>query len=73
MDYYLKKKEFKQAALAAHEVMLQELDENELSMALCLLSCMNYIQRNTEKENNENVSSQQKEDEEPPVINSVNL
>jgi hypothetical protein len=73
MDHYLKKKEFMKAALAAHEVMLQEFDENELSMALCLLSCINYIQSKEGKENSETIFSKKKEDNEQPVIISLIL
>ena len=39
----MKSKEFEKAALVAHEVMLQELNENELTVAACLLSCVKYL------------------------------
>jgi hypothetical protein len=43
MDTYVKKKDYEKAALTAHEVMLQENNENPLTLAACLVSCMNYL------------------------------
>jgi hypothetical protein len=43
MDTYVKNKDYEKAALVAHEVMLQENNENPLTLAACLVSCMNYI------------------------------
>ncbi len=40
MDAFIKQNEYTNAALAAHEVMLQEIDVNELSIAACVLSCV---------------------------------
>ena len=43
MDYYLRKSNFKLATLCAHEVMLQELSENQLTLGHSLQSCLKYI------------------------------
>ncbi len=40
MDVFVKEGDYAKAALAAHEVMLQEMDTNELTLAACLLSCV---------------------------------
>lgn len=39
MDYFIKENDFEKAALTAHEVMLQEINENEITLAASLLSC----------------------------------
>ena len=43
MDTYIKKKDFVKAALVAHEVLLQENSENQLTLTACLFSCMNFL------------------------------
>jgi hypothetical protein len=43
MDHYLKANDFEKAALAAHEVLLQEYADNELTLTACLLSCLKYL------------------------------
>lgn len=59
MDHFLKENELKRAALTAHEIMLQEDSENELTQAACLLSCLRYLKEHgtnediQEQENNE--------------------
>lgn len=40
MDYFVKEGDFEKAALAAHEVMLQEINDNELTLAASILSCI---------------------------------
>ncbi len=42
MDYYIKQNDLKRASLVAHEVMLQELTDNQLTLAACLFSCLKY-------------------------------
>ena len=42
MDKFLKENDYRSAALAAHEVLLQEYNDNELTLAACLLSCVKY-------------------------------
>lgn len=44
MDYFIKQNDFRKAALTAHEVLLQEDSENELTLAASLFSCMKYFQ-----------------------------
>ena len=43
MDYYIKKKDYVKAALVAHETLLQENSENELTLAACLYSCIKFL------------------------------
>jgi hypothetical protein len=43
MGMYLKTNDYRRASLAAHEIMLQEFSENELTLSACLLSCMKYL------------------------------
>lgn len=45
MDIYFKNGETDKAALVAHEVMLQENSDNQLTLAACLVSCMNYLKK----------------------------
>jgi hypothetical protein len=45
MDIYLKNGEIDKAALVAHEVMLQENSDNQLTLAACLVYCMNYLKK----------------------------
>lgn len=40
MDYFIREKDFEKAALTAHEVMLQEMTDNQLTLAACLFSCV---------------------------------
>jgi hypothetical protein len=63
MDVFLKENDFKKAALTAHEVMLQEENKNQITLAACLVSCMKYIKYlydnkleldNSKQENEEN-------------------
>jgi hypothetical protein len=46
MDMYLKSNDYRRASLVAHEVMLQESSENEMTLSACLLSCMKYLSEN---------------------------
>lgn len=43
MDMYLKQNDVDRAALIAHEIMLQEDEENPLTLAACLFSCLKCI------------------------------
>jgi small subunit ribosomal protein S27 len=43
MDYFLKEKNYKNATQVAIEVMLQEHNDNQLTLGLSLLSCLNYL------------------------------
>jgi hypothetical protein len=67
MDHFLKENDSRSAALAAHEVMLQECNENQLTLAASLLSCLRYL--NQPKKNLEKDHSHQQEetDEEKKV------
>ena len=44
MDYFIKDDDFEKAALVAHEVMLQEMTDNELTLAASLFSCVKCSQ-----------------------------
>ena len=43
MDNFIKNKDYVNAALVAHEILLQENSENELTLTACLFSCMNFL------------------------------
>jgi len=43
MDNFIKKKDYVKAALVAHEILLQENSENELTLSACLFSCMHFL------------------------------
>jgi hypothetical protein len=43
MDTYLKKNDYTRAALVAHEIMLQEMTDNKLTLAACLFSCYKHL------------------------------
>lgn len=43
MDLFVKENDFVRAALAAHEIMLQELNDNELALTACLYSCYKHL------------------------------
>lgn len=43
MDYFVKNENYKNAALTAHEIMLQENSENELTLTACLLTCLKCL------------------------------
>ena len=74
MDFYLRKSHFKMAALCAHEVMLQELSENQLTLAHSLQSCLKYIwsvkssQDAEQLEDFEKEQQPQQQEDEKPVI-----
>ena len=72
MDYFIKEGDFKKAALTAHEVMLQEINDNELTLAASILSCVKCENQLESSTNNEDESE---EDNEKPVIfqNPYNL
>lgn len=62
MDVFVKEKDFERAALAAHEVMLQEFNENQLTLTASLYSCFKHLSefRNASNETD-------KQDDEKPV------
>lgn len=43
MDYFIKNNDYQNSALVAHEIMLQENTENELTLTACLLSCLKCL------------------------------
>lgn len=43
MDYFIKKNDYQNSALVAHEIMLQENSENELTLTASLLSCLKCL------------------------------
>lgn len=65
MDHFVKQKNFKHAALAAHEVLLQENKENELTTAASLFSCLKYYIEGYKPEDEVN---QNEEDEEQKKV-----
>ena len=59
MDTFIKQKDFKKAALVSHEIMLQELGENELTLSACLFSCVACLKEcNDDLETNEDENDQ---------------
>ena len=44
MDTFVKQNAFRNAALVAHEVMMQEMNENQIALAASLYSCYKYTQ-----------------------------
>jgi small subunit ribosomal protein S27 len=68
MDSFIKRKDFKKAALTAHEVLLQENSENELTLAASLYSCMKHIaelrSNNQELESESSEENKKNEEEE---------
>lgn len=63
MDSFVKENDYVRAALAAHEVMLQELNENELTLTACLYSC--YMHLTEQRDTNINAASSENQDEKP--------
>lgn len=45
MDVFFKRNDFEQAALVAHEIMLQENAENVLTLAACLVACLKCVKK----------------------------
>ena len=43
MDIFIKNEHYAKASLVAHEILLQENSENELTLSACLFSCMAYL------------------------------
>jgi hypothetical protein len=43
MDFYLNEKNYTNSAQVAVEVMLQEFNDNQITMALNLFSCWKYV------------------------------
>jgi len=70
MDSFIKRKDYQKAALIAHEVLLQENSENELTLAASLYSCMKYIaELRANKQDLENESSEEsKQNEEEEKV-----
>ena len=69
MDFYIKNKNLKKAALVAHEIMLQEMSDNELTLSASLFTCMKYFD---EHRNDQEVLEETKEDsDEKKVIKSL--
>ena len=69
MDIFIKKKDLVKAALVAHEIMLQENVDNELTLSACLFSCMSYLDEI--KRNNIEVVEQKQEESNQPKVNSI--
>ncbi|RNA30396.1 28S ribosomal mitochondrial-like [Brachionus plicatilis] len=64
MDYFIKNGDHKNAALTAHEIMLQENAENEFTLAVCLLTCFKCLRigvDDVDEESNIEDSKQTKE------------
>lgn len=65
MDSFIKRKDYHKAALTAHEVLLQENSENELTLAASLFSCVKYIAelraKNQELESEESKKNEEEE------------
>ena len=45
MDLYLEEANYAKSAQVAIEIMLQEYNENQITMAFSLFSCWNYIDK----------------------------
>jgi hypothetical protein len=73
MDLYLKNNDYKRASLVAHEVMLQEMNENEMTLSACLLSCMKYLAENkTDPEPTETNENQSEKKVSNEIMNALN-
>jgi hypothetical protein len=70
MDLFIKRKDFRKAALTAHEILLQENNENELTMAASLFSCMKHIaelRANKQELESESIEENKKNEEEEKI------
>ena len=69
MDYFLRKGDLQRAALASHEVMLQEYSDNELALAYSVLSCVKYVDdvrsKKSDELDNEEPEKPEESDEKP--------
>jgi hypothetical protein len=68
MDVFLKEKDFYRATLAAHEILLQEENQNELTLAACLVSCMNYVKHLKDNKQDFHVAKKEDLDEDKPKV-----
>ena len=67
MDTFVKKNDYERAALAAHEVMLQESNQNEITLAACLFTCFKHL---TDCKISTQQAKQEPDENEKPVFNS---
>lgn len=67
MDVFIKTKDFLKASLVAHEILLQENSENELTLCACLFSCMAYLD-DIKRNKIEVVVKEEEKNNEPKVI-----
>ena len=65
MDTFVKKNDFERAALTAHEVMLQEFNQNEITLAACLFTCFKHL---IDCKNSPQQTEQESDDNEKPVF-----
>lgn len=68
MDVFLKEKDYYRATLAAHEVLLQEENQNELTLAACLVSCMSYVKHLKDNKLDFHVAKKDDTDEDKPKV-----
>ncbi len=72
MDFYLKENNYKLAAQVAIEVMLQEFNDNQLTLAFSLFSCLKYFSTLNNLKNVEDSSSSSSENQPDESAKKVN-